>query len=269
MNKVKIKVHGVLGKQLGREEWLLAVNNVIEAIRGIESNCKDFYPTLVKNDKKNIKYRVLINEKDFIMEEDKSPDTKEGLLSSELCLNKISNLKTIDIVPVIEGSDDWMDWVLVIIGIALIFVGGYGMMTMAGGMTSMSAFGISNMSLTLMGIGLVAAGVGNLLSPDPEFDDFREIEGGGRPSYVFSGPQNVIQEGGPVFVGYGRLLVGSQVIQTTVDYFDADAGVFKNKDSDGNIIWGETKYGLKYNIPQIGSAVYKRVSKEGSNIADP
>jgi|TARA_R110000824_G_scaffold98252_1_gene234459 predicted phage tail protein len=266
MNKVKIKVHGVLKKQLRQEQWILAVDNVSEAIRGIQSNCKDFYPTLVKNDKKNIKYRVLINEKDFIMDEDKNPDTREGLLSSELCLSKISDLKTIDIIPIVEGSDDWMDWVLTIIGIALIFVGGYGMMTAAGGMSSMSAFGISNMSLTLMGIGLVAAGVGNLLSPDPEFDDFREVEGGGRPSYVFSGPQNVIQEGGPVFVGYGRLLVGSQVIQTSVDYLDAEAGVFKNKDANGKVIWGETKYGLKYNIPQIGSAIRQYEGKQGSDI---
>ena len=75
------------------------------------------------------------------------------------------------------------------------------------------------------GIGLLAAGVSNLLAEDPEFDDFREVEGGGRPSYVFSGPQNVVKEGGPVFIAYGRLLVGSQVIQAATDYFNAPAGV--------------------------------------------
>jgi len=101
--------------------------------------------------------------------------------------------------------------------------------------------------------------VANLLTPDPEFDDFREIEGGGRPPYIFSGPQNVVKEGGPVFVGYGRLLVGSQVVQTTVDYFDEDAGVDKNKDSEGNVIWGERKYGLKYNIPGMGTKISNRM----------
>ena len=107
--------------------------------------------------------------------------------------------------------------------------------------------------MVVAGIGLVAAGVQNLLTPDPKFDDFREIEGGGRPSYVFSGPENVIREGGPVFVGYGRLLVGSQVIQTSVDYLDADAGVVKNK------AWGDTSYGLRYNIPAVDGKIKERI----------
>ena len=34
-------------------------------------------------------------------------------------------------------------------------------------------------------------------------------------SYLFSGPVNVINEGGPVPIGYGRLIVGSQVIMST------------------------------------------------------
>ena len=33
-------------------------------------------------------------------------------------------------------------------------------------------------------------------------------------SYLFSGPVNVLNEGGPVPIGYGRLIVGSQVIMS-------------------------------------------------------
>jgi len=252
MNKVKVKLHGILGEQMKQSEWSFVVQNVGEAIRGIQATCKSFYPALLKNDKKNIKYRVLINGKDFVASDPSKLNTREGLKNSELCINKMSNLKTLDIIPVIEGSDDWFDWLMIIVGIALIAVGGW---AIAGGAAWASTSGM----MIIAGIGLVAAGVANLLTPDPEFDDFREIEGGGRPPYIFSGPQNVVKEGGPVFVGYGRLLVGSQVVQTTIDYFDEDAGVDKNKDSEGNVIWGERKYGLKYNIPGMGTKISNRM----------
>ena len=255
MNKVKITVHGILAEQMGKSEWALRVENVREAIRGIQSNCKNFYSHLIDNDKKNIKYRVLINEEDFFIEEGKDTNTVEGLKSSQLCLEQISNLKSIDIVPVVEGSDDWFDWFTVILGVALIWVGGVGVAAAGWG----SMYG----SMVVAGIGLVAAGVANLLTPDPEFDDFREIEGGGRPPYAFSGPTNVTNEGGPVFVGYGRLLVGSQVIQSSTDMFDEAAGVpFTTDPNGGNrVIWGSTDYGLRYNIRGADRKVFNRVTR--------
>ena len=86
--------------------------------------------------------------------------------------------------------------------------------------------------MVMAGIGLMAAGISNLLTSMPEFDDFRQIEGGGRPSYLFSGPVNVIREGGPVFIGYGQLLVGSQVIQSTIETVDELNGNFMNLQAD-------------------------------------
>ena len=137
-----------------------------------------------------------------------------------------------------------MSIVTIVVGIALIAAGGWGVFM------SKAAFGAMSSGMkaayVLGGIGLVAAGVTNLLTPMPKFGDFREIEGGGSASYIFTGPQNTIREGGPVFVGYGRLLIGSHVIQSALDTVDADAEVLP-KDT-----WGETKYGLLYNIPNAG-----------------
>ena len=68
------------------------------------------------------------------------------------------------------------------------------------------------------GLALLSAGASVLLSKPPKFDDFREIEEGKKKvSYLFDGPTNAANEGGPVPVGYGRLIVGSQVIQTSQD----------------------------------------------------
>ena len=256
-NLVNVKIHGVLADQLGRSEWKLAVNSVGEAVRAIECNSQKLYKQLMENDKKNIKYRILINEKDFLMEEGKDPDSLEDLFESELVL-KNNNLKSIDIVPVIEGSDDIMSIVTIVIGVALIATG-WGALVGAkfmGGVTISK--GVAT-AMVLGGIGLVAAGVTNLLTPMPKFGDFREIEGGGSRSYIFNGPENTIREGGPVFVGYGRLLIGSHVIQSALDTVDTDAEVAP-KDT-----WGETKYGLLYNIPNAGQLLEARTQTWNGN----
>jgi len=254
-NLVNVKIHGVLADQLGRSEWKLAVKSVGEAIRAIECNTHKLYQNLMENDKKNIKYRVLINEKDFLIEEGKDPNSIEDLNNSELAIKK-DNLKSVDIVPVIEGSDDIMSIVTIIVGVALIAMGMGWISTplLMGAGTGVQA------ALILGGIGLVAAGVTNLLTPMPEFGDFREIETGGSASYIFNGPVNTIREGGPVFVGYGRLLIGSHVIQSALDTVDADAEVL------AKATWGETKYGLLYNIPNAGGLLEARTrSDEWSN----
>ena len=87
-NLTKITLHGVLAEQMGRAEWNLSVKSVGEAVNALECNTKKFFKQLLDNDKKNIKYRVLINDEDFTFEEGKDPNTEEGIMSSELVMTK-------------------------------------------------------------------------------------------------------------------------------------------------------------------------------------
>ena len=236
---VEIKLHGVLAEQVGREVWNLAVSSVGEAVRALESQSKKLYKNLIKNDKKNIKYRVLINEKDFLYDEEKDINTQEGLNSSEL-VREYQDLRSIDIVPIVEGADA-KDIFAIIAGIILIVLGVFTF----GATTQMG------MMLIAGGLGLMAAGIANLLTPMPEFGDFREIEGGGRASYIFSGPENTVREGGTVFIGYGRLVVGSQVIQSSIETFDvSNSNIMNTSDLVRNVgggqHWGLENYGLDY-----------------------
>ena len=238
-----VKFHGDLGKSIGRDTWKLAVQSVGEAINAVENQCKILCKKLMENDKKNIKYRVLINGKDFVHDNEKDINKFEGLETSELVIKR--EIETIDIIPVVEGAGrDAADIFTTIIG-AILVVAGLFLMTIPG----MQAFGAG---MVMAGIGLVAAGIANLLTPMPEFDDFRQIEGGGRPSYLFSGPANVIREGGPVFIGYGQLLVGSQVIQSSIETVDELNGNFMNLQADKLTFtpypkyWGFEGYGLDY-----------------------
>jgi len=272
---VNIKIHGVLGEQLGQSEWKLKAKNVGEAVRGIQTNSKHkLYKYLQENDKKNIRYRVLINNEDFLMEEGKDPDTVEGIRSSELAMD-LKNLKSIDIVPVIEGSDNFFAIFTIILGVMLIAVGGIGLgilaapASMSGTMAALAVGAWSpafSAAIMMAGVGLVSAGVSSLMTPMPKFGDFREMEDGGSLSYLFSGPENTIREGGPVFVAYGRLLVGSHVIQSAADTINIDADV-TDKDGKVSAKWGVDKgMGLKYNIPSAAGKM--KAAARGWNI-DP
>ena len=233
----KITLHGNLSEKVGRKVWNLSVSSVKEAIRAIESQSKKLYKAFISNDKKDIKYRILINGKDFLFDESKNVNSVEGLNASELAM-ALPKIKTIDFVPVFEGAGgggddggtDAKSIIAIVAGIALI------------------AFSFGNPALIMAGIGLIAAGVTNLLTPKPKFDDFEEIEsGGGRKNELFSGPQNTIKEGGPVFVGYGRLLIGSHVIHSTLKTFDVKNGeeIDKSKYTRYSY-WGNEYYGLDY-----------------------
>jgi predicted phage tail protein len=205
--KTKITLHGELGEQI-RKEWNLHVNSVSEAINAIEILSKHkLYKYLIEKDKENIKYQVLINEKPFRTTTKINKNDPDTIKNSELCARFQDNtLKTIDIIPVIEGADSGGSGgglILTILGVILVIVGIIG-----------SEFGLG--FLIPIGIGLIAGGVMMLLSRPPKFEDFREIQKG-RQSYLFNGPYNTTEEGGPVPVGYGELIVGSQVISTSYD----------------------------------------------------
>lgn len=209
---VEIQLHGNVFENI-KNKYKLAVKSVGEAIHAINIiNKQRFYSQLLENDKKGIKYKVLINGRNFVSEEAVTLDKPETIAKSELVM-KLGRLKTIDIIPVVEGADSdvfaiVVGAILVVVGIVLLVIPGFNFI---GG------------ALIVAGLGLIAAGVINLLTKPPVFEDFREIGGGGRASYLFSGPQQTVNEGGPVPLGYGRLLVGSHVISASYELSNQSA----------------------------------------------
>ena len=70
----------------------------------------------------------------------------------------------------------------------------------------------STITTIAAGIGwsLVLGGVAQLLFKPPELQNSDRTEN--QPSFAFNGAVNTVAQGNPVPVGYGRLIVGSQVI---------------------------------------------------------
>ena len=208
----KITLHGILGKQVGKK-FDMAVESVSEALHAVEiCSGRKLYKNLIKNEKKNIKYRVLVNKKDII-DQEKHPldaDKPETIKNSEITLNR-KDIKSIDIIPVVEGADSgFWETFLIVVGVIL-FVGGM-------------FFGWGH-AMAMLGAGLIFQGISSMMMDAPEFEAFREIEQvNKRSSYLFNGPQNTINEGGPIPVLYGRLLIGSQVVGASYDvsYVSAD-----------------------------------------------
>ena len=119
----KITFHGNLAEALGQKDFELKVQNVAEGLRAVDILSKrKLAKAIVENEKQNIKYKVLTDEKPLFSE---NIDKIEKIKNSELFINK--KYKTIDIVPVLEGAGDDAKDLTMVLGGGLLFGMGYAM----------------------------------------------------------------------------------------------------------------------------------------------
>jgi len=187
-----INLHGKLAEEVGKDQWNIDVTSVSEAIHAINSQSDDaIRKFFIRKENSYARYDVLINDQKTTPSDDKT--------YNDLTLER-NDIEQIDIVPCLEGS--FMGWFGIL-------VGGVGLAT------------ATNQMAALTSIALITNGISTLLSEPPEYPEQRQIVNPSSDptqlanSYLFSGPVNVINEGGPVPIGYGRLIVGSQVIMST------------------------------------------------------
>jgi predicted phage tail protein len=209
---VNINLHGQLGEAVGRKEWRLSVKSVAEACRAIDALSKrQWTKHLLTAEASKVRYKILINGKSPMCEKEPSTKDPASLANSELVI-PIHNLDTIDIVPVLEGAGDALGFMMIVVGVLLIMTG-------VGAAAGATILGMSAGTAIMAGAALAIAGVTALSMKPPAFVDDAEIAmdagSGGARSYLFNGPANTAREGGPVPIGYGRLVVGSQIIQSS------------------------------------------------------
>lgn len=201
---VKVNLHGYLGERFKRN-WRLAVKSVSEAIHAIDTLTKHkLKKELIESDKAGFRYKVLVNNRP-VKNTVKDISNRDQLLSSEILIKK--QIKTIDIVPVIEGGAKALDGLFLFLGVVLMAL-------------SFVTSGPLAAPLFIAGAGFFGAGLANILSKTP---DTPNIEPFAR-SYSLQGPSNRVGEGVPVPIAYGRLRVGSHVIaaSSSISYKSAD-----------------------------------------------
>lgn len=210
----KITFHGNLAEVLGRKDFKVKIESVSEGLKAVDVISKrKLSKAILDNEKQNIKYKILTDEKPLLSED---IDEIKKLANSELFVQR--KYKTIDIVPVLEGAggDDAKD-----IGLVL-----------GGGMLFGLGYYMENTTMMIIGAYSFLTGMSNMLAEPPEFEDFREIQQvNKKESYLFNGPVNTYNPGGPVPVGYGRVMVGSLAIAYSHEHSDRliyDNGTYYN-----------------------------------------
>ena len=183
----RILFSGSLAKTFGRERYrLLETGTTTEAFSALKHTVEGFEDFIRDQARLGMRYaifrnRVNVGETDFTL----------------------SGTTEIRIVPIVAGSKNG-GLFTTIAGVALVVVGAVA-----------SAFGQAWIGAPLIKIGIAMAigGVIQLLSPVPKSSSQQEqAVTENKPSYLFNGAFNSTQQGLPVPVIYGKMLVGSSVV---------------------------------------------------------
>lgn len=194
----EIRLYGSLGCEFGRV-FRLAVATPAEAVRALMAVLPGFERAFLGRDGRQA-YHVFVGRGDLRRDVGKD-ELGEPLGAAD----------PIRFVPVIAGAkrggvlQTVLGAVLVVAGLVLSYYTG------------------SDFGLISMGVSMIVGGVIQMLSPQRKGKDPTS----NLPSYIFNGPVNNIEQGGPVPVRYGRALVGSTVVSQGIstNHLAGPAGV--------------------------------------------
>ena len=183
-----VYLHGLLGKEFGRK-FKFSLGRPKDCVWAIDANKKGFVNRLTELAKKGANYCVVV----------------DGRVTNDLTVE--SHAKEIHILPAIAGSAG----VVTAIGIIATVVG-YGI---AGTSPYWSA------ALIAIGTAAISYGISNLMQKDQKVDvgSASATSTAQSKSFLFSNGENLTEQGSPVPIGYGRLRIGSFVIQSTIKSF--------------------------------------------------
>lgn len=207
----KVYLYGKLANEFG-PEFELEANSIGDVVRLLEANYPNKFMRIVRDGQ----YRVTAG---------KTIDNGVHFDNDTLKLNLGS--KDLHIMPVPEGSGG-NGFFKIVLGVALIaaafafapaVVGALGPTQGLGTAAfSIGSFSVSYGSIALFGASLVLQGISALLTPTPSTGDYSQREQADeRPSFLFNGPVNTVEQGGVVPVIYGRSMTGSVLISAGIN----------------------------------------------------
>jgi len=205
-----VKVYGALRERLGQCRFELDVATPAQAIKALCVNFPGLDKWLIDSEQDGVGYRVRVGKQEV------TPDDVSvlGLPWSER--------EVFSITPVVAGAGGGGGSILAGIALVTLAVVTYGsslavtggVLAAKAGLTGFAAAGAALAASAVYAGGfLILRGVAELLSPTPEFgDDSEKLR-----NFTFSGITNTAQQGLPVPIAYGRVVVGSAVISTGLD----------------------------------------------------
>lgn len=186
-----IRLYGALGARFGRVHKL-AVQTSAEAVKALCINFDGLEQYLYNARKNGMTFAVFRGKRN-------------------IGLNDYKNLggsNDIRIAPIMEGAKK-ADMFQTILGAVMVVAG-----IAVTGMTFGSA-GVIGAGMVSAGIGMMAGGVYQMLSPQPKGLKSRD-DPDNKPSYAFGGAVNTIAMGNPVPVLYGEREIGGAIISAGI-----------------------------------------------------
>lgn len=195
-----IYLYGALGRKF-THRLQMEVSSVGEAVRGLMANFPNFQQYMMAHSEPG--YQIILG-----------TEPVKGAEEFDYPVGR----QCIKIVPVLAGAAK-SSIIGIIIGVVLIAaaiafspVGSVFLAASLGSISAGTAVGIG-----LIGASLAFGGISQLLAGTPNTPDAGNFEKqANRPSSVFNGPVNTIEQGHPVPIGYGRMRVGSAVISASI-----------------------------------------------------
>ena len=219
-----VNLHGLLGQEY-QNQFVLKIERAKDIILAIDCNRKGFLKRVNSLKKEGLYYDVIIN---------------GGKIECEGSVTE--DIKQVDLVPVIAGSFTAMiGWIS----------------------TAWAAIGFTTVAypmLAKLAIGVGAAALASALRPKPEKQP--DVGGvvttdAGTPaqdepvtfqsraaaaSMMFNNVANVASQGAPLPIGFGRLKIGSSVIQATLKSFPMTDRTARAFERNPFLAFDETEY---------------------------
>jgi predicted phage tail protein len=208
----KINLYGLLAFEFG-DSIEVSLRKPKEVFDAIGANRKNFHKRIIELSEQGLNYAIIVDGFDIKNLE-------------ELQVRK--SPKVIDLVTVICGKGP----IAAVAGLGLAIGGG---MAISAGAVGGALFA-AQMALSI-GIGLMGMAIQQMLAPKPESQKPPSSSIGTAAalsqSFYFANRANSAEQGSPVPIGYGRLKIGSLVIQATTSSYSY------KQSSDGSKIKGD------------------------------
>jgi len=191
-----IFLHGKLGQEFG-QKFKFSICKPKDVFQAIETIKEGFNKRIIELSKLGLQYSIVVDGQ---------------YISSEKELERRGKFSQIDIVPVIFGS-----------GVAALAVGAAALL--GASVTS----GLVQAFLLAVAFSAISIGIQALMAKPPSYNTPQgsvSTTSSASKSFMFSNRENVAFQGSPVPLGYGRMRVGSAIIQENVKSYPNSMSTF-------------------------------------------
>lgn len=221
---MNVTLHGILAKEF-KKTFCLEIKRPKEVFDAISCSYSNFRNRIVELAHQGIHFVLLV-------------DGKKITTMEELSI--ASDNQQIDIVPLVCGAGR-AGMIIAVIALGVLTAGAGFVIGAAAG-TAGALFGSATafigQSLVSIGVGIAMMGIQMALAPKPNMDRPSADVNSAKQSFLFSSKANTAEQGIPVPVGYGRLRVGSAVVQSTIksypQAFEKENALFVDGQSRNN-----------------------------------